>query len=451
MSVPDVELVSEWSEVDAAAQAIKNGVQKSQMAASVQTSLGKADSALQSTTGVTRAAQAAKTPGMTAPVGIDEYGRLFADTFASIEAKDALLALLAKCAYVTDDAQADYDRLVTALSAKLDYIVADYEQDRPIYDTDSLDAIKVGDDLIVTAYYDDGTHIELADSAYTLSGALTAGTSTITVSYGGKTDTIMVVVTHKIEGWYYPFNGSLLSSGTEDFNLSGEAVYDTGRLGTDLCYKHFVPTPGTASSDTQKGLYATGLTKTPNLGGDFTVAFWMKTQIDKFTHVIGQTIYVDATSPTNRYFSSVVMNDNTWTLESNAGNANAYAGFMIQGATSSGGKLLFRFSNGTLTASSTVTLLYPQSVNTTTWHHYAITRKGNTVRFFFDGVLVCTATTSETTIYNSGQISFSGYFGNTEQTKSEMNTTSNGECIQDMFIAEYCKWESAFDPSAIEY
>lgn len=196
MSVPDVELVSQWSEVDAAAQAIKNGVQKSQMAQGVQTSLGKADSALQPLTGVTVAAQAAKTAGMTAPVGIDEYGRLFADTFASIEAKDTLLALLAKCAYVTNDAQEDYDRLVQAFSVKLDYIVADYEQDRPIYDTDSLDAIKVGDDLIVTAYYDDGTHIELADSAYTLSGTLTAGTSTITVTYGGKTTTISVTVTH---------------------------------------------------------------------------------------------------------------------------------------------------------------------------------------------------------------------------------------------------------------
>lgn len=185
-----------WEDVAAAAQAIKTGVQKTQLASGVQESLEKADTALQPNTGVTVAAQAAKTPGMTAPVGIDEYGRMFADTFASIEAKDALLALLAKCAYVTDDAQADYERLVQAFSVKLDYIVADYEQDRPIYDTDSLDAIKVGDDLIVTAYYDDGTHIDLADSAYTLSGTLTAGTSTITVSYGGKTTTISVTVTH---------------------------------------------------------------------------------------------------------------------------------------------------------------------------------------------------------------------------------------------------------------
>ena len=110
-------------------------------------------------------------------------------------ARTALLDLLAYAAYTGPDAQAKYDTLETALQGKLAYIVADYAQDRTIYDTDSLDVLKEGDDLIVTAYYTDGTHTDLADSQYALSGTLTVGTSTITVTYMGKTATFNVTVT----------------------------------------------------------------------------------------------------------------------------------------------------------------------------------------------------------------------------------------------------------------
>ena len=112
-----------------------------------------------------------------------------------LTARTALLDLLSHVAYIDQNGQDYYDALELALRAKLSYIVADYAQDHTVYDTDSLDVLKEGDDLIVTAYYDDGTHIDLADSQYTLSGTLTAGTSTITVTYLGKTDTISVVVT----------------------------------------------------------------------------------------------------------------------------------------------------------------------------------------------------------------------------------------------------------------
>ena len=61
-----------------------------------------------------------------------------------------------------------------------------------IYDTASLDDLRQY--LTVTAYYEDNTHEVITD--YILSGTLEAGTSTITVSYGGKTDTFNVSVTH---------------------------------------------------------------------------------------------------------------------------------------------------------------------------------------------------------------------------------------------------------------
>ena len=50
--------------------------------------------------------------------------------------------------------------------------------------------------MVVTAHYDDSSTQTV--SAYTLSGTLSVGTSTITVSYGGKTTTFSVTVTSTI-------------------------------------------------------------------------------------------------------------------------------------------------------------------------------------------------------------------------------------------------------------
>ena len=131
------------------------------------------------------------------------------------EFKQALLACLNNVAWATPDGQSLVEALEDALypEVHLTSITADYEQDRPILDTDSLDLVRL--DLVVTANYSDGTSETLADDAYTLTGTLTVGTSTITVGYQGKTDTIEVVVTEK---WSYSIadltkvNGPLGSS-----------------------------------------------------------------------------------------------------------------------------------------------------------------------------------------------------------------------------------------------
>jgi hypothetical protein len=62
--------------------------------------------------------------------------------------------------------------------------------DNVIYDTDTLNTLKQY--LVVTAAMTDSTTRTVTD--YTLSGTLTVGTSTITVSYGGKTTTFNVTV-----------------------------------------------------------------------------------------------------------------------------------------------------------------------------------------------------------------------------------------------------------------
>ena len=117
----------------------------------------------------------------------------------SNEAKAALLDCFAHVAWIDDDGQDYYDALESALypPADLVSISAVYTQSGTVYDTDSLDDLKT--DLVVTATYSDSTTETVTN--YTLSGTLTAGTSTITVSYGGKTTSFTVTVTHRQTGY----------------------------------------------------------------------------------------------------------------------------------------------------------------------------------------------------------------------------------------------------------
>lgn len=81
---------------------------------------------------------------------------------------------------------------VTAVPT-LSSITAVYTQSGTVYDTDSLDSLKT--DLVVTATYSDSSTATVPGTDYTLSGTLAEGTSTITVTYEGKTDTFTVTVT----------------------------------------------------------------------------------------------------------------------------------------------------------------------------------------------------------------------------------------------------------------
>lgn len=74
--------------------------------------------------------------------------------------------------------------------ASLLSIEATYTQSGTVYDTDSLDDLK--SDLVVMGTYSDSQTLPI--TGYTLSGTLSVGTSTITVAYGGFTDTFTVTV-----------------------------------------------------------------------------------------------------------------------------------------------------------------------------------------------------------------------------------------------------------------
>ena len=117
------------------------------------------------------------------------------------EAKYALLALLEKVAYIDDDGQTYYNALESELYAvTVTSISAEFTQGQNvIYDTDILDTLRQY--LVVTANYSDGTSAIV--TTYSLSGTLTEGTSTITVTYGEQTDTFTVTVSIGLDSIAY--------------------------------------------------------------------------------------------------------------------------------------------------------------------------------------------------------------------------------------------------------
>ena len=178
------------------------------------------------------------------------------------EFKQALLACLNNVAWATPDGQSLVSALEDALypDVHLTSITADYEQDRPILDTDSLDLVKL--DLVVTANYSDGTSEVVND--YMLSGTLTPGTSTITVSYGGKTANISVVV-------YYI---SPAYQQCEWIGADGTQYIDTGVIptGYSKCVLDFESSK--TSADSYQNLFGTA-GDTPQGGGGIQHRFDM--------------------------------------------------------------------------------------------------------------------------------------------------------------------------------
>lgn len=118
----------------------------------------------------------------------------------SPQLKNALLQFAAAAVANTQDgatAQAIYQNLYDALypqtePAELVSISAVYTQGgATVYDNASLNDLKPS--LVVTAHYDDNTSEVV--QGYTLTGTLTAGTSTVNVTYEGLTTTFSVTVT----------------------------------------------------------------------------------------------------------------------------------------------------------------------------------------------------------------------------------------------------------------
>ena len=137
--------------------------------------------------------------------------------------KDALLQIAAKIAYIDDDGEYYYNELHDVFYPLLS-ISAVYTQSGSVYPSTPLDSLKT--DLVVTASYSDNTTRTIPSADYTLSGTLSAGTSTVTVTYYGKTTTFSVTVS----------SSATLSSISAAYTPSGAVYTDTtlDSLKTDL-------------------------------------------------------------------------------------------------------------------------------------------------------------------------------------------------------------------------
>lgn len=96
------------------------------------------------------------------------------------------------------------DTFTVTVTQAQSYITAVYTQSGTVYVDEGLDVLK--SDLVVTYYANESAQgVVVPASDYTLSGALTAGTSTVMVSYLGNTTTFTV---SGVVDWYNTFSWS---------------------------------------------------------------------------------------------------------------------------------------------------------------------------------------------------------------------------------------------------
>ena len=329
---------------------------------------------------------------------------------------------------------------VTAVPV-LDSITAVYTQSGTVYDTDSLDSLKA--DLVVTAVYTDSSTEVVPSTDYTLSGTLTVGTSIITATYEGKTATFNVTVSQSaVNGWLYHFDQSLASSGTKDFGFTGTANYSTGFDGEGYSYHHVVATEGDSSTEVP-AIVASGYTP-PDLSGDFTISYWFKNQ----TANKGQGISAfRMTSTTGNYAGvsgSAANIASGWTVAKATINKTIFGLRMFW----TGDKYQIRLVYSNNSKGSGFNVTPPSSFDSTLWHHYALTRKEGTIRFFVDGQVIFTLAESNTLAWVD-QLSIAGYFDTVDSL--HLGTNSFNMWYDDFYVAESCKWDSTFDPASITY
>lgn len=209
------------------------------------------------------------------------------------EIKQNLLECFRKVAWISNDGQEYYDSLSRALNneAELVSISAVYSGG-DVEASATLDSLKT--DLVVTATYDDSSTETIL--AYTLSGTLAVGTSTITVSYGGMTATFTVTVTKAVlytlttddfarktgnsnnasSHYYatsggntaqritylpsteYPYSFDLLLDGGETYSFEVTSTYNTAQIGLDFYNQNVLDAVANNSNLNSSDVWTTG-------------------------------------------------------------------------------------------------------------------------------------------------------------------------------------------------
>lgn len=132
---------------------------------------------------------------------------------------------------------ATFNVTVTQAQKTLTNISAVYNQgSTAVYPSTNLDSLK--NNLTVTATYSDNS-TSVISSGYSLSGNLTVGTSTITVTYSGKTTTFEVTVSEEVE----------VSANSLIFDFTGKSSETTSLSSTGTLAKDLTVNAGTFDSN----------------------------------------------------------------------------------------------------------------------------------------------------------------------------------------------------------
>jgi hypothetical protein len=141
-------------------------------------------------------------------------------------------------------------------------ITADYDGTTAVYPDTPLDDLKT--DLTVTAAYSDNTSKTLAPADYTLSGTLTVGNSSITVTYQGQTDTFTDTVTnpatptYTVSGTITSYNPSGVLAGATVTLKEGAVTKGTAATAANGTYTISNVPDGTYTIEVSKNGYNTG-------------------------------------------------------------------------------------------------------------------------------------------------------------------------------------------------
>lgn len=207
--------------------------------------------------------------------------------------KQALLQIARKVAYIDDQGADYYQDLYDALypPKELLYITAVYTQTGTVYDDASLDSLRTN--LVVTAKWEDNT--ETYVTTYTLSGTLTAGTSTVTVSYNGKTTTFDVTVTAR------PALSSITAVYTQSGYVFTTDSLDTLKGGLVVTAHYSDSSTATVSSDeyTLSGTLTAGTsTVTVSCGGKTTTFTVTVSEVPSGYNTNGLVFFLDGKTAT---------------------------------------------------------------------------------------------------------------------------------------------------------
>lgn len=234
-------------------------------------------------------------------------------TGMSADFKQALHDILEKVAFIDGDGQDYLDALDNAMYPTASSISCVYTQSGTVYTTDTLNSLK--SDLVVTALYSDSTTKTLNPSEYTLTGTLTAGTSTIAVHYGNLVSTFTVTVTART-----------LSSISAVYTQSG-TVYSDDALDS---LKSGLVVTATYSDSTTEVLNSADYTLSGSLdSGTSTVTVTYSGKTTTFNvsvTLVGTTVYSDSlsnwrlsTTPTASYANNMI------TMKTTQSNADLFA------------------------------------------------------------------------------------------------------------------------------